>query len=160
MLTPLEKFAISAQEAGVRLQVSQEQITRAARGSGDDLFHVPLIALCILVVARAKRGTFITADLAAWTGATLVQHFTAMQAQQQKLEWSLQHRRRCADALVFVESLGLVSVVQGTDRGVRCSASGFALIGKLLREENDTGFLVRGLERAHRVVQHRGLELL
>src|ERR1039458_3213785 len=108
----LDQFTEEARRAQLRLHVDPDHLNRVARLSSDGLFHVPLLALCILVVARAKKGSLATADLAAWTGATLGRHFSGIEAAHRKLEWSFQHRRRCADALVFLENVQLLTTEQ------------------------------------------------
>ncbi len=156
----LDEFSDEAREAGVHLRIDPEQLDRAARAGGGGLFHVPLLALCILVVARAKKGELATADLVAWTGATLSRYFSGIQAARRKLEWSLQHRRRCADALVFLENVRLINVQETPHRTVHCSHQGLDFARKLLRQPDEVGVLVRGLDRSYRAVELKGLELL
>jgi hypothetical protein len=64
-MKPLEQFAIQAREAGLHLRIDVQHLDRVARLGGEGLFHVPLLALCILLVAHGKRGELSTADLAA-----------------------------------------------------------------------------------------------
>lgn len=66
-MKPLDDFAEALRNANVHLQINSDKLDHAARTGGTGLFHIPLLALCILIVARKKQGTFSTADLAAWT---------------------------------------------------------------------------------------------
>lgn len=156
----LDEFAAEARKAGVHLTVNAEHLDRVARLGTDGLFHIPLLALCMLIVAREKKGAFATADLAAWVGATLGQHFSGIHAARRKLEWSLPHRRRCADALVFLENVQLVVVQEAPYRCVRCTAAGLEFIRKVLQSSDEIGVFCRGLIRSYRRVEHHGLELL
>jgi hypothetical protein len=158
----LDDLLAGARGANIHLRVSTEHLDRAARLSADGMFHIPLLAMCMLVVAHAQRGTLSTADLAAWTGATLGRHFSNIQAAHRKLEWSLAHRRRCAEALVFLENVGLATVnVNGTQtRQVKCAPSGSVLLADLVKRGGEAGLLVSGLRRAYVAVEHRGLDLL
>ncbi len=156
----LDQFTEDARKAGLHLRVDSEHLDRVARLGNEGLFHVPLLALCILIVARAKKGTLATADLAAWTGATLGRHFSSIEAAHRKLEWSLQHRRRCADALVFLENVQLVVVEEKPHRCVRCTDKGLEFVRSVLGRADEVGFVSRGLIRAYRAVEHHGLELL
>jgi hypothetical protein len=45
-------------------------------------------------------------------------------------------------------------------RAVRCTVAGLDFVRKLLRQTDEIGVLARGLDRAHRAVEHHGLELL
>ena len=156
----LDQFTEEARKASLHLRVDPEHLSRVARMGSDGLFHVPVLALCILIVARGKNGALATADLAAWTGATLGRHFSSIEAAHRKLEWSLQHRRRCADALVFLENVKLVVVQETPGRSVRCTPDGLAFVGSLLRRVDEIGLFCRGLDRSYRAVEHHGLELL
>lgn len=156
----LDDFADALRNANVHLQVNSENLDRAARSGGASLFHIPLLALCILVIARKKQGEFLTADLAAWSGATLSRHFSGIEAARRKLEWSIEHRRRCADALVFLENIELVTVQETPHRSVRCTDKGLDFIRKLFPLQDEVGVLARGLDRSYRAVEKRGLELL
>jgi hypothetical protein len=158
-LKPLNEFASQARDAGLHLRIDAEHLDRVARLGNEGLFHVPLLALCILIVGQGKKGDLCTADLAAWTGATLGNHFSGIGAARRKLEWSLQHRRRCADALVFLENVGLVRVIEGAARSVRCTDTGYEFVRKLLHQADETGVFCRGLERSYRAVEHHGLHL-
>jgi hypothetical protein len=144
----------------IRLRVSAEHLDRAARLSADGMFHIPLLALCMLVVAQSQRGALPTSDLAAWTGATLGRHFSNIQAAHRRLEWSLAHRRRCAEALVFLENVGLVTVNGTSTRQVRCEARGTEMLSDLVKRGDEAGLLVSGLRRAYAAVEHHGLDLL
>jgi hypothetical protein len=157
----LDDLLAEARGANIQLRVSTEHLDRAARLSADGMFHIPLVALCMLVVAQSQRGTLATSDLAAaWTGATLGRHFSNIQAAHRRLEWSLAHRRRCAEALVFLENVGLVTVNGPSNRQVKCEARGTAMLSDLVRRGDEAGLLVSGLRRAYVAVELHGLDLL
>ena len=159
-MSKLDEFSAAVGDATFRLRIDSENLDRIARAGGAGLFHIPLLALCILVMARHKHASLPTADLAAWTGATLSSFFSGAHGARRKLEWSLEHRRRCADALVFLENVNLVSVQEVPARVVQCTEKGTECVRRLLHEPDEVGTLIRGIDRAHRAVQHRGLELL
>lgn len=156
----LDDLLAATRDADIRLRVSTEHLDRVARHSPDGMFHVPLLALCILVVAQQQDGKLATADLAAWTGATLGRHFSNIQAAHRKLDWSIAHRRRCAEALVFLENVGLAGVQGDSERNVRCLPTGTALLADLSKRPGEAGVLISGLRRASVAVAHHGLELL
>lgn len=156
----LDEITADATKANVRLRLNMDGLTRAAGVSVDGLFHTPLLALTVLVVARARRNGVPTSDIATWALGTLVKHFEALRLARGNIQWSVPLRRRCAEALVFLENVGLAGVSETPTRTVHVSVDGRALIGKLARGADEVGLLVRGLERAYRAVDQAGLELL
>jgi hypothetical protein len=156
----LETFAKQAEQANIRLMVNEAGLDAAARRSDEALFHVPLLALCILVVAHGKTDALRVPDLSVWVSATLASHFSGIKDAGPRLKWSIPLRRRCADALVFLEIVGLVVVDQGHGRTVRVSGDGAAFLRKQRVRTDEVGVLVRGLDRSHHGVLQTGLELL
>jgi hypothetical protein len=156
----LTEIAAEATRTQVRLEIDPEGLARASSSAVDGLFHTPLLALTILVIARARRGGLPTSDLATWTLATLVKHFESLRLARARIQWSVLLRRRCADALVFLENVSLAGVHTAPQRTVQVTVQGRDLIGKLSRAADEAGALVRQLERAHRAVEQSGLELL
>jgi hypothetical protein len=135
----LEDFVVDARVKQLRLQVKPEHLDRAARSSHEGLFHIPLLAVCILVVARRLKPHLRTSELASWTGATLGHHFYGAQAARRKLEWSIQHRRRCADALLFLENIQLARVEETPERHVVCTQAGLDFLAQRARKPDEIG---------------------
>jgi hypothetical protein len=156
----LDEIIAEATEAKVRLRVNTDVISRVSGTTVDGLFHTPLLALTILVIAGARKSGLPTSDVATWSLATLVKHFEALKLARGRIQWSVLLRRRCSDALVFLENVGLAEVHETPNRTVIISANGRAFIGKLLRSADESGVLARQLARAHHAVEQSGLELL
>lgn len=156
----LDEIVAEATEANVRLLVNTEALARVSSATVDGVFHTPLLAMTILVVARPRRAGLPTTDVATWTLGTLVRHFNPLRIARGRIQWSFLLRRRCADALVFLENVGLVSIHETPTRTVHISLTGRDLMTKLFRRADEAGVLVRELERAHRTVMQGGLELL
>jgi hypothetical protein len=154
---PLNQFVDETKNSSLRLQIDAESLSRIALQSDDGLFQVPLLAICVLVVARARCGELPTADISVWTGATLTRHFSRDEPSRRKLDWSLQHRKRAADALVFLENIEFVVVNEAPNRRVSCTTAGLAFVAKMMRQTDEVGMLVRGLLRSYTAVEHRGL---
>ena len=156
----LDDIVAEATAANVRLRVNTDALSRVSGATIDGLFHTPLLGLTILVIARARRSGLPTTDLATWTLGTLVKHFEALRLARGRIQWSVLLRRRCADALVFLENVGLANVREDPTRTVHISTQGRDFILKLARGADEAGVLVRQLERANRAVEQGGLELL
>ena len=112
------------------------------------------------MIARAKQRSFSTVDLPTWVGATLVRHFSRPPAAKKRLDWSVQYRRRCADALVFLENVRLVDLINSADRSVTLTSEGVTVVRQLSARSDEIGLLCRGLSRAYRAADRYGLELL
>ena len=155
-----DEFAQEAQRIDLRLRVDPERLDEIAKLSGEGLFHVPILALCILLIARAKKKSLATADVAVWTAAMLSRHFSRLRAVRSKMEWSVPHRKRCADALMFLESAQLIRVEDGSPRYVECTPNGLAFLRDVLSRTDEIGFLGKRLERSYRGLEHHGIGLL
>jgi len=156
----LDEIAAEATQAEVRLRINTDALTRVSCATVDGLFHTPLLALTILVIARARKNGLPTSDVATWTLGTLVKHFGVLRLARSRIQWSVLLRRRCADALVFLENVGLAGVHEAPFRTVHITVNGRDFVSKLSRIPDEIGVLVRQLERAHRAVEQTGLELL
>jgi hypothetical protein len=156
----LDEIAAAATAADVRLRINQAGLARASVQSGDELFQVPLIALAMLVVGRAMRAGLATADVTTWTLSTLLRHAQVERGARDRIQWSAPLRRRCADALAFLENSKLVTVDEKGGRSMFVAADGHALIRKLSYSADESGVLIRSLERACSALRHGGLELL
>lgn len=109
----------------------------------DALFHLPLLALATMIIAR--RLPFRTVYLGRNVGMLLVEHFTALRHAPHGLETSFTLRRRCADALAFLEAAGLVAISSDNQRSVTLTRDGKTHIDRAARDEADLGLLVRRL---------------
>jgi hypothetical protein len=156
----LQEFLKDTRVNAVRLQLEPEHLDRVARFSHEGLFHVPLLAVCILVLSRRLKPQLKTSELASWTGATLGHYFYGGQAARRKLEWSLHHRRRCADALLFLENVHLALIEETPDRHVICTAEGLEFLTQRTRNPDEIGTMIRGLDRSFRAIELEGLNLL
>ncbi len=116
--------------------------------------------MTILIISRAKKSGLLTKDMATWTLGTLVKHFEALRIARGRIQWSVLLRRRCADALVFLEDAGLAGVHETAGPHDSLNRPGREFVGKLSRSSDEVGVLVRQLERAYRAVDQGGLELL
>lgn len=156
----LDEIVAEATEANIRLLVNTDALARVSGATVDGLFHTPLLAMTILVVARARHNDLPTTEVTTWTLGVLVKHFNPLRIARGRIQWSILLRRRCADALVFLENVGLVSIHEVPVRTVIISLAGRDLINKLFLRADEAGVLVRELERARRAVTQGGLELL
>ena len=152
-------FAVAADAAGLRLRADRAAMAKLRNTPTDTQFYVPLLALAILVVARRKSDGLHTSELTTWTCATLARNFTDAEAAKQRFRWSFEIRRRCADALVFLENVGLVTIREDSSRLVKLTVPGLDFLRKCSDAETDVGRLTRALVRSYTVIQKAGLDL-
>jgi hypothetical protein len=146
--TDLEIFLERVGNLRLRLP-GGESYADAATGApadADALFHLPLLALAIMTVAR--RETFQTVNLGRRVAALLVEHFGALRNSAQALDTSLTLRRRCVSALVLLEIVGLVKVSLDRHRYIELTATGTKCLDDARQRATDLGMLVRGLRIA------------
>jgi hypothetical protein len=140
----VDTFLESVIASGVRLPAAPvDNALRRAPETVDALFHLPLLALAVMVIAR--RTPFSTVHLGRKLTLLLVEHFGALRHSPHGLETSITLRRRCADALAFLEAAGLTTVSQETQRMVTLTQEGKAHLDRALRDATDLGLFVRQL---------------
>lgn len=127
--------------------------TRAPE-SVDALFHLPLLALTIMTAARHKP--FQAVALGRTVARLLVERFTALRDTPRNLERSVTMRRRSVEALVFLESAGLVVVSRDEHREISLSPDGKAQLDRARRSQGDLGLLLRQLRTAQDRAVARG----
>ncbi len=147
MATDLQLFLERAGDTRLRLpDVRADQPRIGAPETVDALFHLPLLALAIMTIAR--RESFQTVNLGRRVAALLVEHFEALRKSAYAMETSLTLRRRCVSALVFLEIVGLISVSRDRRRTIELTQVGKESFDKARQGTSDLGMLVRGLRIA------------
>ena len=153
----VDALLASIKESGARLTVPPTDVSNGrAPEAVDALFHLPLLALATMVLAR--RNSLNTRVLGRTIGLLLVEHFTALRRSVSVLEMSVTLRRRCADSLAFLEAAALVSVSEHqSQRLVSLTPEGKKHIDDASREAGDLGLLVRRLRASHaRMISRSG----
>jgi hypothetical protein len=150
----VDAFLESVSASGVRLTAASIGGLRArAPETMDALFDLPLLALAVMVIAR--RTPFRTVALGRNIAMLLVEHFSALRRSPHGLETSLTLRRRCAEALAFLEAAKLAAVSPDSRREVTLTQQGKHHLDRGAREANDLGLLIRELARNQERVKAR-----
>lgn len=157
MALAFEELMLQANSAGVRLRVDEGELRPAA--VAESLFHVPLLALTLLVIIAGDRNGTRIGLLSAWASGVLSERTAAAGPSFQRFEWSVLLRTRCADALVFLEVAGLAAT-QRKAGAVTATPEGHAFLRRARGELGELGQLLRDLERAYSIASARGLPLL
>jgi hypothetical protein len=149
----VDAFLESVVAAKIRLPAATGAEPARAPDAADALFHLPLLALAVMVIAR--RTPFQTVALGRNVALLLAEHFAALRRMPQRLETSLTLRRRCADALAFLEAAKLASVSPDARREVTLTPTGRTQLDRAGRADNDLGLLVRQLRTNQERVKAR-----
>lgn len=156
----LDELARIAREQKLQLPVSSEALQRSLASSALALFHEPLLAMVIALMAQHRKGDLRASEASVWTAATLANCYFGLRTQHRlMLEWSATFRERCASALVILETLALIDL-GGGERKVALSEKGKQTMKKLLGRTDETGLLARKLERSCAEAFRLGLGLL
>ena len=150
----VESFLKSVSEADLRLSTTDDHLPlRSAPETIDALFHLPLLALVVMVIA--SRAALSTVLLGRKVALLLVEHFIALRRSPHGLETSLTLRRRCADALAYLEAAKLVTVSNEPTREIALTQVGKNRLEVASRDASDLGLLIRQLRISQRRVMAR-----
>ena len=148
MPTDLELFAERAGSLRLRLPAGDAYARAAieAPETVDALFHLPLLALAIMTIARREK--FQVVNLGKRVSALLVEHFTTLRNSAHAMDTSLTLRRRCVSALVLLEIVGLVTVSRDRWRFIELTSTAKKRLDDARQQADDLGLLLRGLRIA------------
>jgi hypothetical protein len=158
-MSSYDELIAEAARTGVQLSLPKETSVKArSQQFADTVFHTPIIALAILVVASSEKN-FYTSELSRWSSNVLAQLCYGTTRAAGKLEWSIVLHARCAEALVFLENAGLVDV-SSDDRRIHIAQAGRDFLRSGLKDEEHLSRLLRDMLKAHAFVRARGFTLL
>jgi hypothetical protein len=140
----VDAFLESVSATGLRLPVPAATAPGRAPETVDALFHLPLLALAVMVIAR--RTPFPASALGRRVALLLVENFRALHSSQHGLATSLTLMHRCADALAFLEAAGLAAVSQDRRHVITLTPAGKTHLDRAGRDDKtDLGLLIRQL---------------
>jgi hypothetical protein len=119
-----------------------------ARLSNEALFHLPLLAVTILLLAKAKRKPRID-QLGQIVGECFERTFVEFKGSSQHLGWSANLRMRTVRALTFLETARLVSIDKSKGR-ITATSSGKTVIHAAMGDTSDLAYTLRVIERNYR----------
>jgi hypothetical protein len=150
----VDEFLESLSATGLRLPVPARAALGRAPETIDALFHLPLLALAVMVVARSTP--FPTSALGRNVALLLVENFRDLHSSQLGLATSLTLMHRSADALAFLEAAGLAAVSQDRRRIVTLTPAGKSHLDRASRnDKTDLGLLIRQLRTNQERVKAR-----
>jgi hypothetical protein len=142
-----EDFFQEIREKGLELKFDNPGYTPGARLSNEALFHLPLLAITILMLAKGSRKPKID-QIGQLVGECFERTFTGFKGSSQHLGWSATLRVRTVKALTFLETAGLVYIENGR---IAVTLKGKSVIAAGLEAEStDLAYTLRVVERNYR----------
>jgi hypothetical protein len=131
----------------VELHFDNPRAVAPTRLSNEALFHLPLLAITILVLAKGRRKLNAN-ELGQLVGECFERTFVGFKGSSQHLGWSANLRVRTVRALTFLETAQLIAVnlnrVTVTETGKQVLERVFS------KEHSDLTFNLRLIERSYR----------
>lgn len=112
----------------------------------DALFHLPLIALAILIVARGKRPVN-SQELGQLLGECFELCLPGFKGSAQLIGWSANLRYRTAKALSFLEATACVEVSTAEPRRIKTTDKGRRLLADAMSRDRDLEIVLYSVER-------------
>jgi hypothetical protein len=122
-----DEFFDSVEAKNVAVPVDREKSLKPYQLSNEALFHIPLISMVLLVLAKDRRKPSV-AELGQLVGECLGATAAGFKGSAHDLGWSANLRVRTVKALAFIELAGLVRVdnrkskLQITELGIKIVA--------------------------------------
>lgn len=114
----------------------------------ETLFHIPLIALTIVLLARS-RAKPKRDEIGMLIGNCFEQSIASFKGSTQELGWSANLRVRTVKALTFLEDTGLVVVNKHNSR-IEATPAGQKLVDSVLSEESHLCLALLTIRRTYR----------
>ncbi len=141
-------FFQAVRDGNIEMRFDNPKEAHPDRLSNEALFHLPLLAITILLLAKGRRKPRVD-EIGQLVGECFERTFTGFKGSSQHLGWSANLRVRTVRALTFLETTGLIDVDKTKDR-ILISKKGKPVIDRALRQDSDLSYMLRALERSYR----------
>lgn len=140
-----EEFFQEASEKEIVLSLDQFSDSATHRLSNEALFHLPLLAMTILLLSKTRRKPK-SDELGQLIGECFERTFSGFKGSSQHLGWSANLRMRTVKALTFLETVSLV-VVDRHDSRIKATEFGKKVVSKAIDVQSDLGYTLQLIER-------------
>lgn len=114
----------------------------------ETLFHIPLIALTIVLLASSRSKPKYN-DIGMLISNCFEQSIASFKGSTQELGWSTNLRVRTVKALTFLEDTGMVAININNSR-IEASEAGKLLVEKILSEDSHLCLALLKIKRTYR----------
>ncbi len=140
-----EKFFQEASEREIVLPLDEFSASVTHRLSNEALFHLPLLAMTILLLSKTRRKPK-SDELGQLIGECFERTFSGFKGSSQHLGWSANLRMRTVKALTFLETVSLVEVDRHDSR-IKATEFGKKVVSKAVDFQSDLGYTLQLIER-------------
>ncbi|TNH14600.1 hypothetical protein [Halomonas sp. BL6] len=140
-----EEFFQEASEKEIVLSIDQFSDSATHRLSNEALFHLPLLAMTILLLSKTRRKPK-SDELGQLIGECFERTFSGFKGSSQHLGWSANLRMRTVKALTFLETVSLVEVDRHDSR-IKATEFGKTVVSKAIGVQSDLGYTLQVIER-------------
>ena len=140
-----EEFFQEASEKEIVLSLDQFSDSATHRLSNEALFHLPLLAMTILLLSKTRRKPK-SDELGQLIGECFERTFSGFKGSSQHLGWSANLRMRTVKALTFLETVSLVEVDRHDSR-IKATEFGKKVVSKAIDAQSDLGYTLQLIER-------------
>ena len=140
-----EEFFQEASEKEIVFSLDQFSDSANHRLSNEALFHLPLLAMTILLLSKTRRKPK-SDELGQVIGECFERTFSGFKGSSQHLGWSANLRMRTVKALTFLETVNLVEVDRHDSR-IKATEFGKKVVSKAIDVQLDLGFTLQVIER-------------
>lgn len=144
----LTEFFEEARAKKIEMKLDRGESVQASKLSNEALFHLPLIAIAVLMIARSRTKPSV-GEIGQIIGDCFEGALAGFRGSAQNLGWSASLRVRTVQALSFLEMSGLV-VVEMPNRTIVATDLGKRVLDKALAGGSDLAVTLVGVARAYR----------
>jgi len=146
-----DEFFEEAKEKNILMGFDNSGSSVSHRLSNEALFHLPLLAMTILLLSKSRRKPKID-ELGQIVGECFERTFSRFKGSSQHLGWSANLRMRTVKALTFLEAADLVLVEKSNSR-IRVTDKGKKVIATAIEGDTDLAYTLQLIERNYRDIE-------
>jgi hypothetical protein len=140
-----QEFFQEATDKKIVLPLNQFKEPVQHRLSNEALFHLPLLAMTILLLSKTLRKPK-SDELGQLVGECFERTFSGFKGSSQHLGWSANLRMRTVRALTFLETVNLVEVDRHDSR-IKATKLGIKVVSKATDVQSDLSYTLQLIER-------------
>ena len=146
-----DEFFEEADEKKITIRFDNADSSVTHRLSNEALFHLPLLAMTILLLSKSKRKPK-SDEIGQLVGECFERTFSGFKGSSQHLGWSANLRMRTVKALTFLEAADLVRVDKSHSR-INATDNGKKVIARATKGHTDLAYTLQLIERKYRDIE-------
>lgn len=146
-----DEFFEEAIEQDLAIPFQRTEVADSHRLSNEALFHLPLLAMTILMLSKSRRKPK-SDEIGQLIGECFERSFEGFKGSSQRLGWSANLRMRTVKALTFLEAAELV-VVKTENTRISATKLGKKVVAKAINEGGELSIALHLIDRNYRDFQ-------